>query len=74
MKAARVMTFSDAERLATVDRGWGLLTRGGKTTQVKFKTMPKPRRLSHAPQHIKIIGTFSKYGSRVLVWFCTLDG
>lgn len=39
MKAARVITLSDAERLATVDKGWGLLTRGEKIVQyVKFKT------------------------------------
>lgn len=28
IKAALVITFSEAERLATVDRGWGLLTSG----------------------------------------------
>jgi len=28
IKVALVITFSEAERLATVDRGWGLLTSG----------------------------------------------
>lgn len=81
IKAARVITFSDAERLATVDRGCGLLTMDGKSMQkVKFKTMLKQRssqanmHMKSILQHIKMIGTFSKYGSRVLVWFCSLNG
>ncbi len=32
IKAALVITFSEAERLATVDRGWGLLTKWEKSS------------------------------------------